>query len=144
MIQRAAGQAVIPDRHCTIVVLPQNIRMAIAVEVADTGDVLSGTTPGLATQCPPLRWPLSQIDTVPSSLCHRISERPLPSKSPTPAICQLFDGTGISHRVAGGQLTIVPDEHLAVVVPPENVALAAAVEIADLGDVRGAGYDSRI
>src|SRR5664279_5338588 len=52
-----------------------------------------GSTPGPETVCP--ITPLSQIATMPESLCQRMSLLWLPSKSPTPAICQLL-GTEVA------------------------------------------------
>ena len=57
-----------------------------------------------------------------------------------PLGADLADG---GEPVRGGDLAVVPDEHRAIVVPPQNIVMAVAVEIADSRDVGAAGNDAR-
>ena len=75
---------------------------------------------------------ISQIAGVPSSFCHRMSDLPSPLKSPVPLMCQL--GPGLNEPAAPLESTFdavhQPDRGRAVVVLPQDVGLAVAVEVA--------------
>ena len=76
-----------------IVVLPEDVGLAVAVEVAGRLDVPSGagigpTAARVATVVPFI----SQIAAWPLSFCHRMSALPSPLKSPAPLTCQEVPG----------------------------------------------------
>src|ERR1051326_9017346 len=76
-----------------------------------------------------------QIDTAPLSLRHRMSLTPLPSKSPVPAICHAFGTTPADAAICAPPTWPLSDRHRAIVVAPQDVADAIAVEVAGAGDL---------
>ena len=81
---------------------------------------------------------INQISAWPLSFCHRMSDLPSPSKSPAPLTCQ------VGARIAADQgllATVVPFISqicgLAVIVLPQNVGLAVAVEVAGANHMPG-------
>ena len=104
---------------------------------SSTCQVGPGLAPGAA---PPIRLVPSiiQIAGVPLSFCHRMSDLPSPLKSPASSTCQVGPGlepgplpTGDVGAVHG------PDRRRPVVVLPQDVGLAVAVEIASVLDMPG-------
>ena len=75
---------------------------------------------------------ISQIAAVPSSFCHRMSDLPSPLKSPVPLICQHRPGIERRrpHRRPWRWAVHQPHRGRAVIVLPEDVGLAVAVEVA--------------
>ena len=87
-----------PVGHPAVVVAPQDVVAAVAVEVADAGHLPAGRNAWCSALAalpakPPLAWPASW-SSAPSSWRHRMSSRPSPLKSPVPATCQLV-GTSV-------------------------------------------------
>ena len=89
--------------------------------------------PGLEpTAPPPIGFVpfISQIAAWPLSFCHRMSALPSPLKSPVPSTCQL--GPGLEPTAASCDRVRAihqPDGGLSVVVLPQDVGLAVAVEV---------------
>ena len=112
---------------------------AIAVEVAGAGDmpvVVDGdvgvgiadeAAVGLAEPSP----------TTPLSLRHKMSLEPSPLKSPVPATCQSLSsgnvGVGVADKAAVRLAEPLADQ--AIVVAPQDVVAAVAVEVAGAGDM---------
>ena len=120
------GLAVIPDRDRAVVVLPENVALAVAVEVAGADDMPAAGIP-VAIVCPVT--PLSQIATRPSLFSQRMSPLPLPSKSPMPSRCQLA-GTEEATVDAPAGLPALPDRHCtAAAVLQQQVGMPVAVVI---------------
>ncbi len=68
-----------------------------------------------------------------------MSVLPLPSKSPVPTTCHVARHSSRDRRRCARSGPLIPDRDRAVVVLPENVALAVAVEVAGADDMPAAG-----
>jgi hypothetical protein len=77
----------------------------------------------------------ARIAGVPSSFCQRMSALPSPLKSPMPATCQL--GPGFRQTPAPNKAGTVhqPDRGRPVIILPENVVVAVAIEVAGAYDL---------
>ena len=85
-----------PDRGRAVVVLPQDVGLGVEVEVAGRLDLparprIDGPAAPVDSAVKPF---ISQIAGVPSSFCHRMSDLPSPSKSPSSLTCQPGPGLG--------------------------------------------------
>ena len=124
-----------PDRRRAVVVLPQDVGLAVAVEVAGALDVparariRADEPPPIESRC----RSSARSPAVPLSFCHRMSALPSPLKSPLPSTCQPAPDCRARRRRQAGAVH-QPDRRRAVVVLPQDVALAVAVEIVRLHD----------
>ena len=128
----------VPEIGAAVVVAPQDVGLAVAVEVAGVlRCARSGRRcrqgPGRLSARPPS---ISQMATRPLSLRHRMSALPSPLKSPAsvdvPVVPMLPTRRWPGRRSRAVHL---PDADRAVVVAPQDVGLAVAVEVAGAGDV---------
>ena len=96
-----------PDRGLAVVVLPEDVGLAVAVEVAGIDHVPVGARVGTDGRAGDTLVPfISQIAAWPLSFCQRMSSLPSPLKSPAPSTCQL--GPGIGARPTGAGHRSVP------------------------------------
>ena len=127
-----SGPVHLPHRDVAAGVLPQDVGLAVAVEIADAGDLPAVRDRRTDDGARRYRGPfISQIATLPLVFCHRMSDLPSPLKSPVPAKCQLGPGSAPTTAAADHAGAVhLPDGDVAAGVLPQDIGLAVAVEIA--------------
>ena len=112
----AAGIVRIPKVGVAVGVAPEDVGLAVAIEVADAGDRARGADADLRRRVqPPTPVPfISQIATAPLALRQRMSDLPSPLKSPTPATCQAVSARPSATLVRPAGAVHQPDRDSAV------------------------------
>src|SRR5258708_5888716 len=76
---------------------------------------------------------------IPERRCTVVMAREHATQSPSCNVPVVGDDTGIGDQMRGPDLSVIPDRCGAVVVAPEDVALAVAVEVAGFGKMPAVG-----